>query len=134
MTLPLSCRDASHTAMMRLFALIMIYVLSLSHGSASAAMPHASLDLHASEHSHVFDLDADYSVALQHAANNDDSGGEDTPEPGRDVAHAHVSVDMVPYSGAVVTQLLASANLHTIRPVGPLASIDPAPLLEPPSA
>lgn len=117
--------------MTRLIALLMLCVLTLSHGSAGASVPHADhgVHTHAPGHDHGSAID-DHDVDTMDEASDT---GRDAPIE-RDVAHVHPAADMVPQIAPVSSPTFV--NLGHARPpsAGPLVSTDPAPLLEPPSA
>ena len=126
--------NASGSAMLRLFALIMICVLGVSHGAASVAAPHAAVGVHSHEHEDDHPS-AGESVDAQHVDESADNDGNDSfPDDQNDVAHVHPVADMVPMFAGVPAQRLAKSGHLRPRPPGALVSTEPSPLLEPPSA
>lgn len=125
--------------MTRLIALLMLCVLTLSHGSAGASVPHADhgIHTHAQGHDHgstIDDRDEHDMDALANGTIDEASDtGRDAPVE-RDVAHVHPAADMVPQIAPVSSPTFVDLGHARPPSAGPLVSTDPAPLLEPPSA
>lgn len=116
--------------MMRLFALVMICVLTMSHGTMGMAAPHAAKVVHSPGHSYQHDGVASADGAAEPA----DGDTDESPPVDQDIAHVHSAGDMLPALGDIPAQHFACL-VHMGPPSsGPLGSTDPAPLLEPPSA
>ena len=120
--------------MTRLIALLMLCVLTLSHGNAGASVPHADLGVHSHaqghDHGSAIDDPKDHDINPIDQASDT---GRDAPIE-RDVAHVHPAADMVPQVAPVSSPMFVDLGHARPPSAGPLVSIDPAPLLEPPSA
>ncbi len=134
MTLPGGVHDVSASRMTRLIALLMLCVLTLSHGSAGASVPHADHGIHTHSQGH------DHGSAIDDRNDHDNDPIDEATDTGRDapverdVAHVHPAADMVPQIAPVSSPTFVDLGHARPPSAGPLVSTDPAPLLEPPSA
>ncbi len=121
-------RIAIGLAVVRLFSLLMICVLALSHGTAGMAVPHEhELELHGSGHEDsamdVLDVSGDPA-----ALDRDQSG---FPVDG-EVSHSHVSADAPFRTASIDANRFTKAAHPRPLPSRQLDSANPSPLLEPP--
>ena len=120
--------DASGTAMPRFFAVMMICVMLLSHGTASIAAPHGAGST--IEHTHH----AEHAVAdVVDRHDADESGAADKGSE-KDIAHSHASADQARNGVLLPTRLKIRDVLDSPTHHSPLTPIQSAPLLEPPTA
>ncbi len=118
--------------MLRFFALMMMCVMLLSHGTASVAAPHgAESAIGHTHHAEAEDADA----ADQHVADQSGTTGEDSDQDiDLDVAHGHPAADKAHTGGLLPARLATRDVRDTPAHDSPLTPIQSAPLLEPPTA
>ncbi|MCY7397326.1 MAG: hypothetical protein LH466_00610 [Sphingomonas bacterium] len=118
--------------MLRFFALMMMCVMLLSHGTASVAAPHGAEP--ATGHTHHAEA-ADADAADRHDADQSGTAGDSSDQDiDLDVAHGHPAADKAHTGGLLPARL---AMLDVRDPPGndlPLTPVQSAPLLEPPTA
>lgn len=134
MILPWSVRNVSASGMMRLFALLMICVLTMSHGTPGMAAPHVAQSVHSHSHGHHHDAGPGQGAAAHDADESRASDQDESRAIDQDIAHVHSAADMVPGLGDMPAHLVARAIHMRPPPPGPFGSTEPAPLLKPPSA
>lgn len=127
-----SATDGSDWRVPKLLALLMICVLMLSHGTASASMPHVGAvyaDSHGHDHesptAHQVD---DHRVPVTQDGDGDERVGE------LDIVHVHQQVDIAPLTGMTQRVVRIRALPGLPQRVARLASRRSPPLLQPPSA
>ena len=118
--------------MLRFFAMMMVCVMLLSHGTASVAAPHgvASTIGHI-HHGEDADADADSGAVDRHDADKSGAAGEGSE---MDIAHGHSSADQVRNGGLLPARLKIRDVLDPPAHDSLLTPIQSAPLLEPPTA
>lgn len=122
-------RIAIGIAVVRLFSLLMICVLALSHGTAGLAVPHEhGLELHGSDHQAGVPDATDAQDSDSSALGRDKSG---FPVEG-ELSHNHVSADAPFRSVTIEANRLTKVAHPRPLPARQLDSANPSPLLEPP--
>jgi len=118
--------------MLRFFALMMMCVMLLSHGTASVAAPHGA----DSAIGHIHHDDAEASDAAdRHDADPSSTLGEGSDQDiDQDVAHGHPAADQAHKGGLLPPRLAMRDILDPPGNDSPLTPIQSAPLLEPPTA
>lgn len=125
----------SRVSMLRMIAAFMILVLTMSHGSLGAAVPHG----HGGSHDHaatfVVDAAADHHLSSSDRAAPADEDNSDIDVDGQpEASHVHLSVDALP-RGAFAPAVFASpTDRFAPHASSALPSAAVPPLLEPPSA
>ena len=114
--------------MLRFFAMMMVCVMLLSHGTAGVAAPHGAEPTIDHTH-HAEDADAD--AVDRHNADKSGAAGEGSE---KDIAHCHASADQVRNGGLLPTRLKIRDVLDPPAHGSLLTPIQSAPLLEPPTA
>ena len=114
--------------MLRLFAMMMMCVMLLSHGTAGVAAPHGAEPTIGHTH-HAEDADAD--AVDPHDADKSGTAGEGSE---KDIAHGHASADQVRNGGLLTARLKIRDVLDPPTHDSALTPIQSAPLLEPPTA
>jgi hypothetical protein len=122
--------------MLRLFALLMICVLTLSHGTMGAATPHAPGSAIDHAHDHVVETASaeDHHEVQADVAQGDETGNTDESAMDADVAHVHPAADEVRLADAIGPRLVLRDVRDPPVPDALLAPVKTAPLLEPPAA
>ena len=116
--------------MLRFFAMMMVCVMLLSHGTASIAAPHGAASTIGHTH-HAEDADADADAVDRHDADKSGTAGEGSE---MDIAHSHASADQARICGLLPARLKIRDDLDPPTHHSPLTPIQSAPLLEPPTA
>jgi hypothetical protein len=118
--------------MLRSFALMMMCVMLLSHGTASVAAPHgAGSAIGHTHHAEAADADAADRHDTEQSGTPGEGGDQDIDQ---DVAHGHPAADEA-HKGGLLPPRLAMRDVRD--PPGndsPLTPVQSAPLLEPPTA
>ena len=120
--------DASGAAILRLFAITMMCVMLLSHGTAGVAAPHgAGSTIDDTQHAEDADADAvdPHDVDKSGTAGG---GGE------KDIAHDHALADQARNGGPIPARLKIRDVLDPPTHDSLLTPIQSTPLLEPPTA
>lgn len=124
---------ASRIAMLRMIAAFMILVLTMSHGSLGAAVPHD----HGGSHDHATAF-ADHADEDHHAASPDEAAGDEGSDADMDgqpeASHVHLSVDAVPRAAFAPAVFASPTDKFAPHASSVLPSAAVPPLLEPPSA
>ncbi len=116
--------------MPRFFALMMMCVMLLSHGTASVAAPHGS----GSGIGHIHHAEAG-DAADRHDADQSGTASEGSDQDiDQDIAHGHPSADEAHKGGLLPTRLEMRDVRDPPTHDSPLTPIQSAPLLEPPTA
>ena len=116
--------------MLRFFAMMMVCVMLLSHGTASIAAPHGAESTICHTH-HAGDADADADAVDRHNADQSGSAGEGGET---DIAHCHAWADQARNGGLLPARLKIRDVLDPPTHHSALTPIQSAPLLEPPTA
>ena len=116
--------------MLRFFAMMMVCVMLLSHGTASIAAPHGAESTIGHTH-HAGDADADADAVDRHNADQSGSAGEGGET---DIAHCHAWADQARNGGLLPARLKIREVLDPPTHHSALTPIQSAPLLEPPTA
>ena len=116
--------------MLRFFAMMMVCVMLLSHGTASIAAPHGAESTIGHTH-HAGDADADADAVDRHNADQSGSAGEGGET---DIAHCHAWADQARNGGLLPARLKIRDVLDPPTHHSALTPIQSAPLLEPPTA
>ena len=116
--------------MLRFFAMMMVCVMLLSHGTASVAAPHGGESTIGHTH-HAGDADADADAVDRHDADQSGAAGEGSET---DIAHCHAWADQARNSGLLPARLEIREVRDPPTRHSALTPIQSAPLLEPPTA
>ena len=116
--------------MLRFFAMMMVCVMLLSHGTASIAAPHGAESTIGHAH-HAGDADADADAVDRHNADQSGAAGEGGET---DIAHCHAWADQARNGGLLPARLKIRDVLDPPTHHSALTPIQSAPLLEPPTA
>ena len=116
--------------MLRFFAMMMVFVMLLSHGTASIAAPHGAESMIGHTH-HAEDADADEDAVDRHDADQSGATGKGSE---KDIAHSHASADQARNGVFLPTRLKIRDVLDPPAHDSLLTPIQSAPLLEPPTA
>jgi hypothetical protein len=119
--------------MLRIFAAFMILVLTMSHGSLGAAVPHD----HGGSHDHATAF-PDHADEDHHAASPEkapgDEGGDANMDGQPEASHVHLSVDALPRTPFAPAMFASPTDRFAPHDSSALPSAAVPPLLEPPSA
>ena len=116
--------------MLRFFAMMMVCVMLLSHGTASVAAPHGAESTIGHTH-HAEDADAGAEAVDRHDADQSGAVGEGGET---DIAHCHAWADQARNGGLLPARLKIRDVLDPPTHHSALTPIQSAPLLEPPTA
>ena len=114
--------------MLRFFAMMMVCVMLLSHGTAGIAAPHGVAST--IEHTHH----AEHAVADVVDRHDADKSGTADEGSEMDIAHCHASADQVRNGGLLTARLKICDVRDPPARHSALNPIQSAPLLEPPTA
>ena len=116
--------------MLRIFAIMMVFMMLLSHGTASIAAPHGAESMIGHAH-HAGDADAGAEAVDRHDADQSGAVGEGGET---DIAHCHAWADQARNGGLLPARLKIRDVLDPPTHHSALTPIQSAPLLEPPTA
>lgn len=119
--------------MLRILAAFMILVLTMSHGTLGAAVPHD----HGGSQDHATTF-ADHADEDHHAASPEEAPGDEGGDADRngqpEASHVHLSVDALPRAAFAPAVLPSPTDKFAPDASSALPSAAVPPLLEPPSA